>query len=67
MTLSLGQAYVEAGATAYDEQDKDITASVVVSGDTVDVNVIDTYTIIYSATDNNGNTGSATRTVEITT
>lgn len=62
ITLVQGTAYVELGATATDNVDVNVVVSI--SG-TVDVNVPGTYNILYSATDDANNTGSATRTVVI--
>jgi len=62
MTLSIGDAYVEQGATATDETDGDV--NVTISG-TVDTSSVGTYTITYAATDSAGNTASATRTVKV--
>jgi len=63
------ETYTEEGAKAFDYYDEDnlIINTVVTRGSTtipaVDVNVVGTYTITYSATDSSGNTGKATRTV----
>jgi len=63
ITLKVGDSYIEAGATAIDERDGNV--SVDVNG-TVDVNTTGVYTIIYSATDKAGNVAtSITRTVEV--
>ena len=56
-----GSTYVDAGATARD-QGQAITGT---SSGTVDTSVEGTYTITYSATDAAGNTGTATRTVNV--
>jgi hypothetical protein len=60
MTISLQDTYTEAGATATDDEDGDITPTV--SG-AVNEDLAGTYTITYTATDAAGNTGTATRTV----
>ncbi|NVO01293.1 MAG: DUF5011 domain-containing protein [Bacteroidetes bacterium] len=57
-------SYIEPGFTATDETDGDITANVVVTG-TVDVNSVGTYSLVYSVTDQAGNSFSVTRTVVI--
>ena len=44
-------AYTDAGATATDNIDGDMTGSIVVSGDTVDVAVLGVYNIYYNVSD----------------
>ncbi|MGB0260008.1 MAG: immunoglobulin-like domain-containing protein, partial [Flavobacteriaceae bacterium] len=61
ITIDQGTAYNEPGATASDNQDGTLT--VVITGDTVDINSPGDYSIIYSATDSAGNSVSITRTV----
>jgi Cu/Ag efflux protein CusF len=61
-TVELGDAYVDQGATAFDEFHGVTTVS---SSGTVDTSTVGTYTITYSATDLDGNTASATRTVNV--
>ena len=60
-TVELGSTYSDAGATATDASG---TVSVTSSG-TVDTNTLGSYTITYSSTDASGNTGTATRTVNV--
>jgi len=62
LTLEFPTAYAEAGATASDLCDPAPTLSI--SG-TVNSHITGTYTITYTATDNYGNTASATRTVNV--
>lgn len=64
MIVSRGDTYVEPGATATDLKDGDLTSSIVITG-TVNVNVLGTYTITYTVSDNFENTASATRTVSV--
>lgn len=52
---NLQSPYTEAGATAFDNTDGDITANIVVSGDTVDINTTGVYTVIFNVTDAAGN------------
>ena len=61
-TLTRGDAYVEAGASATD--DVDGTVDVNITG-TVDSDVVATYTVTYTAKDTAGNTATQTRTVEV--
>ncbi len=52
--LLVGEPYVEAGATATDDTDGDLTSSIVITG-TVDVNSPGTYMINYDVMDAAGN------------
>ena len=66
ISLEVGTTYTDAGATAEDDIDGDITASIVLGGDTVDVNTVGVYTITYNVTDAATNAAlEATRTVNI--
>ena len=58
ITIEKGATYTEQGATSDGDEIVNISG-------TVDVNTVGTYTITYSATDAAGNTGTATRTVEV--
>lgn len=60
--LQKGRPYVDAEATALDDQDGTLK---VTSSGTVNPSVIGTYTITYTAKDFTGNTGTATRTVYV--
>ncbi|NIA14185.1 MAG: DUF5011 domain-containing protein [Nitrospiraceae bacterium] len=61
-----GQPYVDAGATASDDVDGDITADIVVGGDAVDENTVGPYTITYNVSDAAGNPApEVTRTVNV--
>ena len=63
-TVELGATYIDAGATATDASDPNLTDSLVTTG-TVDTDTVGTYTITYTATDPSGNAGTATRTVKV--
>lgn len=52
--VNLGTAYIDAGATAYDNVDGDVTANVV-TDNPVDINTAAAYTITYNVTDTSGN------------
>jgi trimeric autotransporter adhesin len=54
MIIDLGDSFVDPGATATDDMDKDIQSKVVVTG-AVDANKIDTYTLTYNVSDAAGN------------
>jgi flagellin-like hook-associated protein FlgL len=61
-TVELGGTYTDAGATATDASG---AVTVVTSGDTVDPDTLGTYTITYTSTDASGNSGTASRTVNV--
>ena len=66
VSLELGSIYTDAGATAVDNIDDDITSNIVVTS-TVDVNTVGTYTVTYNVSDAAGNAASQiSRTVNIT-
>jgi hypothetical protein len=58
-----GAVYADAGATAADNVDGDLTASIVTSGLPVNTGIAGTFTVTYSVADQAGNSASATRTV----
>lgn len=63
-----GNTYVDAGATANDVTDGDLTASISSNYNTSsnpNVNVAGVYTITYTVTDADGNTATETRTVTV--
>ena len=62
VTLSVGDEYNDAGATAID--DRDGVVEVIVTG-SVDTSVAGEYTILYTATDAAGNTAEASRTITV--
>ena len=54
MSLELGSTYTDAGATATDNIDGDITSSIV-TVNPVDVNTVGTYSVTYNVSDTAGN------------
>ncbi|MDD3187237.1 MAG: DUF5011 domain-containing protein [Bacilli bacterium] len=63
VNVTLGEAYTDAGATALDDVDGDITSDIVVVNP-VNVNEAGTYTVTYNVTDwNNNSAVEVTRTV----
>ena len=61
----VGESYVDAGATAVDDSDGDITALIVVT-DTVDTSVAGMYSVTYTVTDAAGNAANeVVRTVTV--
>ena len=63
--INSGSIYTDAGATASDVEDGDITANIVVSGLPVNTSALDSHTITYRATDSSGNSAQAVRTVKV--
>jgi|GEM_PF-1832213 len=63
LKLAVGDPYNEAGATAVDNVDGDLTAAIVVGGDVVDTSKEGTYLVTYSVSDSSGNAATATRSV----
>lgn len=60
-----GDVYFDAGATAYDDEDGDITEDIA-TNNPIDVNVVGTYTITYNVSDSDGNPAQEiTRTVVV--
>jgi len=65
VTVEVGSEYVDAGATAMDNYDGDITANIV-TVNPVDTDVVADYTVTYNVTDANGNAAvEVTRTVKV--
>lgn len=62
-----GQPFVDSYALAEDEVDGDLTADIVVTGDTVNTNLIGSYEIIYTVTNSFGNSASVSRVVNVFT
>ena len=67
VNLTTGDAYTDAGATATDAEDGDISANIVVGGDAVNTAMAGTYIITYNVTDSASNAAAeVTRTVNVT-
>jgi hypothetical protein len=67
VTINQGSVYEDAGATAIDNADGDLTSTIVVGGlDTLDTNVVGDHTITYNVTDSSGNAATpVTRTISV--
>ena len=63
INLCLGDAYTDAGATASDTCSGSLAAPL--TSGTVDTNTVGSYTLVYTATDGSGNTGTAARVVNV--
>ena len=65
VSVEVGNAYVDAGATAEDAVDGDISASITADS-SVDVDTVGTYTVPYNVSDAAGNAAvEVTRTVSV--
>ena len=62
MSLNIGDTFTDPGATAIDNEDGDISASILTNSD-VDTSVAATYTVTYTVTDSDANTVSTSRSV----
>jgi hypothetical protein len=62
INLNIGDAYNEPGATAWDQEDGDLTASIETTGEESTA-VANTYLLTYTVSDSDGNSASATRSV----
>jgi len=62
--LKMGQNYSDPGATAYDQEDGDLTSQITKESN-LDIHKIGNYEIIYSVTDSAGNTDTAKRKVSV--
>ncbi|MGB3801713.1 MAG: DUF5011 domain-containing protein, partial [Lewinella sp.] len=58
LNLTVGDSYVDPGATASDNVDGDLSGSIVVGGDFVNTLVAGTYAVTYNVTDAAGNAAS---------
>jgi len=65
--IEQGTPYIDAGATASDNNQGDISGNILVGGEVVDVNTVDSYVITYDISDEVGNPAAqVTRTVNVT-
>ena len=64
--IEVGAAYVELGATALDNYDGDITASIAIDASAVNTSLVGSYSVTYDVTDSNGNNAvQIVRTVDV--
>ncbi|MDB5238734.1 MAG: hypothetical protein JWO00_69 [Candidatus Parcubacteria bacterium] len=63
-TVTVGTDYTDAGATAVDAEDGDLTSHIVASS-TVSTTTVGTYAVTYTVTDSGGLTATSTRTVNV--
>ena len=65
-TVEVGTAYVDAGATAFDVGDGDVTGSIVTTGLPIDTSTVGTFQVTYNVTDGADNPAvEVTRTVTV--
>ncbi len=65
VNIMVGAAYTDAGATATDNVDGDITSNIITTGLPITTNIIGTYSVAYSVTDGAGNNTSSSRTINV--
>ncbi|MCF6218014.1 MAG: DUF5011 domain-containing protein, partial [Gammaproteobacteria bacterium] len=66
LDLSVGDTYVDPGATASDNVDGNVTAHIVVAGDVVDTAAVGAYIVTYDVSDAAGNSATPlTRTINV--
>ena len=64
LTVNVGDTFIDPGATAIDNVDGDLSAAIVVSG-SVDTALPGSYNLVYSVSDQAGNSASVTRSVQV--
>lgn len=64
LTMEVGSAYADAGATATDDVSGDLSSELIISS-TVRSTLLGSYTVTYSVTDDAGNEASEIRTVNV--
>ncbi len=65
ISLSVGETYTDAGATATDQEDGDLTSQITTTSE-VDTTHAGSYQVSYSVEDSDGNRVEAVRTVQVT-
>jgi hypothetical protein len=63
--ITVGDPYVESGATAVDDVDGDLSASLVIDASGVDTSMPGDYVVTYRVSDATGNTAQADRAVQV--
>ena len=64
INLEVGDSFTDSGATAEDNEDGDLTPSIITLG-SIDTSVVGTYTVTYTVSDSASNTVSVARTVSV--
>ena len=65
VSIPVNNPYTDAGATALDSIEGDVTSQIQIGGDAVDTTTLGSYIITYTVSDNAGNIASAIRTVNV--
>jgi hypothetical protein len=65
VSITVNNPYTDAGATALDNIDGDVTSQIQIGGDAVDTTTVGVYNITYTVSDNTGNIATAIRTVNV--
>ncbi|MDB4293478.1 BspA family leucine-rich repeat surface protein, partial [Maribacter sp.] len=65
ITLTVGEAYTELGATAIDNVDGDITFNIIIDRSGLDISNLGTSNVIYSVSDASGNEALEVRSVNV--
>ncbi|WP_198664879.1 immunoglobulin-like domain-containing protein [Lewinella sp. IMCC34191] len=65
LELTVGEGYTELGATAFDDVDGDLTASIEIDDSAVDVTTVGSYAVQYSVSDAAGNRATTVRVVNV--
>ena len=64
--VGVGDVYADAGATAFDNLDGDVTGNIVVGGLPIDTSIVGSHIVTYDVTDSDGNPAiQVTRTVNV--
>ncbi len=64
-TVTIGQTYTDAGATANDPEEGNITSRIITNTSAVNTAVVGSYQVTYTVSDSQGHTVSASRTVNV--
>ena len=64
VNLQLGENYIDAGATAFDAHDRDVTSDIITVS-SVDTSTVGVYYVTYTVSDDEGNNTQATRRVVV--
>ncbi len=63
--LNVGDSYIEAGATAFDSIDGDLSSDIIIDNSSINTSSEGDYNVTYTVTDSDGKTTEATRVVSV--